>query len=394
MAVATRSKAFNVPLNGYRGLCASLVLLYHVANGGVVPMDALGQRAGYAISSARYGVELFFMISGFVISGSLVRHATIGAFLRDRFVRIYSAWGPLVLLVAGSCWALHFKNFAHVTFAQGLWLTVANFLLLPPLIPVKLVHAVSWSLTYEWMFYIAAAGCVLLLRKPGASQRVGSALWALLVTAVVVMFPRSLFFVTGVVVFRYSAFFERHRAWLRFPWLSLAVFLLAWRYTGADKAELTETMLDWARDGRLLAVPVAFAASVHMFASVTLRATSEFAFLETRTFQFLGKISYSFYLWHLLVVSALKRVVISYVVPHVGAGLGVAILIVGAFALSLPVAWASQEFLETRFARVLRGWLSPMPTAPTAAPVAVAAPIAAATPVAAASPELPSGNRV
>jgi peptidoglycan/LPS O-acetylase OafA/YrhL len=379
-------------LNGYRGLCASLVLLYHVANGGVVAMDALGQAFGYALSSARYGVELFFMISGFVISGSLVRHSTLGAFLRDRFVRIYSAWGPLVLFVAAFSWPLHLKGFAHVTFAQGLWMTLANFLLLPPLIPTKLVHGVSWSLTYEWVFYIAAASCVLLLRKPGVAQRVASALWAVLVTAFVVMFPRSLFFLTGVLVFRHSAFFERHRAWLRSPWLSLAVFLLAWRYTGADKAELTETMIDWARDGRLLAVPVAFAASLHMFASVTLRASSAFAFLETRTFQFLGKISYSFYLWHLLVVAAVKRVVTALVVPHLGAGVGIAILIVVAFALSLPVAWASQEFLETRFARVLRGWLSPMPTAPAAAALAVAAPIAAAAPVAAASPELPTGN--
>jgi peptidoglycan/LPS O-acetylase OafA/YrhL len=124
-----------------------------------------------------------------------------------------------------------------------------------------------------------------------------------------------------------------------------------------------------------------------MFASVTVRATSEFAFLETRAFQFLGKVSYSFYLWHLLVVSAVKRIVMMLLVPHVGAGVGVAVLIVVAFAASLPVAWASNELLETRFARVLRGILTP-------SPVVVPATVIVPAPVTAAPPELPTSNSV
>jgi peptidoglycan/LPS O-acetylase OafA/YrhL len=356
-----RDAGFNVPLNGYRGLCAFLVFLYHVANAGVIALDAFGAAAGYVLSSFRYGVEMFFMISGFVISLSIGRHARLSSFLRDRFVRIYSAWAPLLIVVTVVCSSFDMKMFTGVSGLQSLWLFIANLFLLPPLIPVTLVHAVSWSLTYEWVFYFAAATFVLLTRRPRAETRIMRTLWSVIVAVFVCLFPRSLFFLPGVIVFRYARWFERHRSWLQLPWISLTVFLLAWRYTRADKAELTETMLDWAQDGRLLAAAVALVAAIHLFASVTLRATSQFAFLESAAFQFLGKVSYSFYLWHLLVVSAVKRVIGAFVIPHTGAPVGVLFVLVVAFAISLPLAWATWLVLEVRLAKLMRAVLSPAP---------------------------------
>jgi peptidoglycan/LPS O-acetylase OafA/YrhL len=82
--------------------------------------------------------------------------------------------------------------------------------------------------------------------------------------------------------------------------------------------------------------------------------------------------------------------VTAFVVPYVGSGMGVAILTVVAFAVSLPVAWVSYDMLETRFGRVLRGLISPAPV-PVALPATV---VGSVTPVTAAGspPELPSGN--
>lgn len=64
-------------------------------------------------------------------------------------------------------------------------------------------------------------------------------------------------------------------------------------------------------------VIVALVAAQHMFASVTLRATPSFAFLESRTFQILGNVSYSFYLWQSLVISFVKRIVAMAIGAHV-----------------------------------------------------------------------------
>ena len=69
-APKSQGPEFNVALNGYRGLCALLVFVFHVGSAGVTdwPADSLGGEAtGYLWSSLTYGVEMFFMISGFVI---------------------------------------------------------------------------------------------------------------------------------------------------------------------------------------------------------------------------------------------------------------------------------------------------------------------------------------
>jgi peptidoglycan/LPS O-acetylase OafA/YrhL len=355
-----RQTGFNVPINGYRGLCALFVFVYHVVNARVITLTELGAPAEFVLSSFRYGVEMFFMISGFVIPISLARRSTIGRFLRDRFVRIFSAWLPILIVVSFVCSAFNMKMFTDLAPLDALGMFLVNVFLLPPLLPGTLIVAGSWSLTYEWVFYFAAAVLMLVLRRDRES-RVARIAWAAAVGAFVIAFPRALFFLPGVLVFRYLGWFAQHKAWLRASGLSLIVFLLSWRFTGADKAELTETMLDWAYDGRLLAAVIALAAAVHLFASITLRATSEFAFLESRAFQFLGKISYSFYLWQSLVVSAVKRVVGAWITPHTGVAFGFVAVFVLALAVAVTLSWATWLLLEVRLAKRMRGWLSPAP---------------------------------
>ena len=46
-----------------------------------------------------HGVELFFMISGFLIPASLVRHGSFWKFIRDRVMRIMPVFGVLHLLL-------------------------------------------------------------------------------------------------------------------------------------------------------------------------------------------------------------------------------------------------------------------------------------------------------
>jgi peptidoglycan/LPS O-acetylase OafA/YrhL len=354
----SRQPGFNVPLNGYRGLCALLVFIYHVANAGVIALPAFGAVMAYALSSFRYGVEMFFMISGFVIPISLARRVTLRRFLRERFIRIYSAWLPVLIAVTLVCFAFNMKMFADATPLRAAGLFVASVFLLPPFIPVPLVVAGSWSLTYEWVFYAAAAAWWIVSRRPKPQARSLMIAWGLAAALFVMLFPRALFFIPGVIVFACRGWLERHKRWLQLPWISFAVFLIGWRFTGADKAELTETMFDWAYDGRWLAALIALAAAIHLFASITLRATAGFAFLESRAFQFLGKVSYSFYLWQSLVVSAVKRVVAA-VIPWTGPVFGLASVFVIALAIAVPLAWATWLLMEVRLAKVMRTFLAP-----------------------------------
>lgn len=354
---------FNVALNGYRGLCALLVFVFHVGSAGVTdwPANSLGGEAtGYLWSSLTYGVEMFFMISGFVILGSLLRHRSVGGFLKDRFIRIYSAWVPALVAVTLVCVVYRLEAFALTTPLESLMLFIGNLLLLPPIFPLRMAHQVSWSLSYEWVFYLtAAAGVIIWRRNPRSSLLSG--LWAALAALFICLFPRALFFLTGVLVYRYRDWFVSHARWLRFPLLSLLLFLVAWRATGAMKAHLTTTMFDFIADGRWVAVVVAFVASVHMFASICLDASRQTAFLHSASFQFLGKISYSFYLWHTLAMAAVKRVIIPDVVPEYGAVVGVIAFAIVSLAISLPLSWLSWSLFEVRLAKLARRKLASRP---------------------------------
>lgn len=356
---AAPSRDFNTALNGHRGLCALLVLGYHFGSAGVIAPLGGSPPAEFAAllwSTLRFGVEMFFMISGFVILGSLQRHATVGGFLRDRFIRIYSAWVPALVAVTVVCAVLQMKALANVTFAEGGGLFVANLLLLPPLVPLPMLHFGSWSLSYEWVFYLLAAlGALVSRRRPSILFAVP---WALSIAAFVLLFPRATFFMTGVAVYLNRDWLARHRRWLHQPLLSLLAFLLAWGMTGADKAHLSETWFDWIADGRWIAGGIAILASLHFFASLCVHDSRQLAFLESRTFQFLGNISYSFYLWHALVISAVKRLIEREVMPYLPPAASLAVFILATLVIALPLSWLSWNLFERRLGQALRGWLT------------------------------------
>ncbi|MFL6578953.1 MAG: acyltransferase family protein [Povalibacter sp.] len=356
MQNSTKRRDFNIALNGYRGLCAMLVFTFHLGSAGIIawPSGSLAEDAvGYVWKSLTYGVEMFFMISGFVILGSLLRHASTGSFLKDRFVRIFSAWVPALCAVTLVGFVLQTPPFTNLSVSGASALFVGNLFLLPPIVRFPMIHQVSWSLSYEWMFYFASAIALLLYRRNRPHQALFVA-WLAIASIFIVLFPRALFFVTGVIVFTYRDWFAARSRWLKFPALSFLVFLVAWRATGAMMAHLNDTVIDFLIDGRWIAMLIAFIASIHLFASVTLNASRQTYFLCGSLFQFLGRISYSFYLWHAPIMSLIKRFGVPQVTEHFGAGAGLVAFAVGTLMLAIPVSWLSWWLFEVRVAALMR----------------------------------------
>jgi peptidoglycan/LPS O-acetylase OafA/YrhL len=347
---------FNISLNGYRGLCAMCVFVFHLGSAGVVPWPGgtpAADATRYLWASLSYGVDMFFMISGFVILGSLLRHERVSGFLQDRAIRIFTAWVPALIAVTVVCIAFRMKVFADATAIEALWIFLANLFLLPPLAPLPMIHFGSWSLTYEWVFYLtAAAGALTYRRWPHSAW--SKVAWAVPAAIFVCLFPRALYFATGVIVFHYRDWFVRYARFLKYPIISLLVFLVAWRATGVGKAHLNDTLIDYATDGRWVFAAIAFIASIHMVASVCLNTSRQFAFLNGRVAQFLGSISYSFYLWHGLVMSVTKRLVNAFVTPEFGITAGFIVFIASSLALAIPISWASWQLFEVRLARRVR----------------------------------------
>src|SRR3546814_14044569 len=90
---------FNRNVHGLRGVSIILVFAHHVYAGaltqGFFPLGA-EHLLSRGLDAAQYGVELFFIISGFLIPASLLRHRAAPTFMRHRGTRISSAF-PVVL---------------------------------------------------------------------------------------------------------------------------------------------------------------------------------------------------------------------------------------------------------------------------------------------------------
>jgi peptidoglycan/LPS O-acetylase OafA/YrhL len=153
-------------VDGLRGVAIWLILLGHF----FVAYYAKDLRAASPVvfnlcSRFMWGVDLFFVISGFLIGGILLDHrhstAMVKTFYLRRVLRIWPLYFFLVLLLAGPTYAMGFP-------AQARYLPFWSYLLFVQNIPMSLgfwalfAYAPLWSIAVEEQFYLAAP---LLVRK-------------------------------------------------------------------------------------------------------------------------------------------------------------------------------------------------------------------------------------
>jgi peptidoglycan/LPS O-acetylase OafA/YrhL len=343
-----------------RGFAALCVFVFHIFSAKVLALPAALSGVEAVSAALQYGVELFFMISGYVILGSLLRHDSLRAFFADRLLRIYPAFFLPLLLVFITGPFMHWGFFAGIGLGDYLADFLGNLLFLPTIFPVPLAHWAAWSLSYEWAFYLAAAALIFL----GRQRRLSWPLCIALGVAALCLFnfyPRALFFLPGIAVFLSADWLKDNRQLLRFPMLALVAFFTAWWMTGVTLSQPSSQLLPWVMDGRILMVLIALAAGGYLFATIVHGEGLFSRLLRTRLFIFLGTISYSFYLWHPIVIVALKRLVLERL-PEAWQGWGSGILFVTLSTFgSLALGWLSWRVFEVQVARFLKRRLAALP---------------------------------
>jgi peptidoglycan/LPS O-acetylase OafA/YrhL len=143
-------------LDAMRGLAALMVCFYHFGRG--LPDGSIKDACTYG----NLGVDIFFVISGFVIPLWLDRTGggwgQIPLFLWKRFIRLYPAY-----LFASLCglvlwWGSgHFPGFRGEPVGISGTAVFANLFFLCDIVGQPWVVPVSWSLAIEWQFYLAVA---------------------------------------------------------------------------------------------------------------------------------------------------------------------------------------------------------------------------------------------
>lgn len=148
-------------LDALRGIAALAVVLYHFSTrfGELYPA---GLQTGLALPQGHFGVNLFFIISGFVIFMTLERTRTAGDFLVSRFSRLYPAYWVSLAITFAVTHALGLPGklvpgstaLANLPMFHGLFQVLFR-----GQFQVTHVDGVYWTLEVELLFY----GWMLLL---------------------------------------------------------------------------------------------------------------------------------------------------------------------------------------------------------------------------------------
>lgn len=353
MSTAKRTN-FRLDIQGLRAIAVGLVVIYHL-----LPQSITG---GFI------GVDVFFVISGYLITSHLIKHpprkpADFGNFWLRRIKRLIPA-SMLVLfttviavriLTPESFWRDNTLQAIASAFYSQNWFLLATSVdyLAEDNAPTAVQH--YWSLAVEEQFYLLWPLCIAALwwfavRKKLIPKRfvlVGVSLIVALSCAYSIYltsvepgvayfstFTRAWELAMGALVALVPAprdRFSSSPAGAAVAWIGLAGIM------GAGIAYDSATPFP----GYHAALPVMGTALL-----IWIAATSRFsptAMLGSRPFQFLGDHSYSIYLWHWPIIVLL---------PFVSGPLGAMDLVAAALA-TLLLSMLTKKYVEDAFRRTL-----------------------------------------
>ncbi|HEY4111784.1 acyltransferase [Puia sp.] len=136
-------------LDYLRGLAAVSVILFHYTYGYDNGLRHF-EPGRFYFRYGNLGVQLFFMISGFVIFMTLERTKTSMDFLVSRFSRLYPTYWAAILLTIAFCSLVPAPfDYGHYTLTEVL----VNFTMLQHWLKIKDINAAFWTLAVELTFY-------------------------------------------------------------------------------------------------------------------------------------------------------------------------------------------------------------------------------------------------
>lgn len=156
--VPAAPKRYLVGLDALRAVAALSVCLFHYT-GGMMP-KLMVPAAQATFSRGYLGVDIFFVISGFIIPYSLVgkNHRVAGFFtyLKKRVMRINPPAYVSLFLVLGQ-WFLIDRLIQHTNHYTGMltWgQLLHNMLFTVPFTQYKWINGIFWTLAIEFQFYL------------------------------------------------------------------------------------------------------------------------------------------------------------------------------------------------------------------------------------------------
>lgn len=329
-------------LDALRGVAAAAVMLYHYSawhrNASAVGLVPHGAAVWFPYG--RFGVELFFIISGFVIFMTLERTPSLYDFATARFARLYPAFLASMLATIAVTSSLHYAR-EQVNIVQIL----ANFSMFAQRFGEHDIDASYWTLWYELGFYLLAAMCCLVMRW--REPELPCTAW--LATEFLLRECAGATSMQPIMQLTHTSFAH----------LFIIGIMLYRLHTGRG-TPLTVPLLLSSIAMALFGPPlgsnwvtmIGYAGAVAGLASLVWLATTRYGgFLRSPPLLFLGRISYPLYLAHQNAGDAvLAKLETAGINPNVAILITMALAVLAAWMISTFVEWPAQHWLRARFA--------------------------------------------
>ncbi|MEU7615774.1 acyltransferase [Micromonospora rifamycinica] len=338
-------------LDGLRLVCALAVAGYHFGDSwrldGVHPPAYFLPDAAPVLIYGFLGVEVFFLISGFVILMSSWGR-TVREFAASRAARLYPAFWACVLITAVVSTVLPISGGVPFPPLPGGPDVLINLTMLAEPLNRPLVDTVYWTLWCEFRFYLIII-CMLAAGLTDKRVRLLGAGWlaaAVLMPAFpgaplhqVVMPTFAPYFIAGMTMF----LLRRDRS-DRWSWALLAACWLVSLHHVHTRASDLHPGFEVPVWPAPVLLTIAYGVLLAIALGVTDRIT--WGWLSTA-----GALTYPFYLLHQRAGYSLIRTF------HTATGLPAPILIGGAILVLLTAAWLIHRFVERPLAPRVRSFV-------------------------------------
>ncbi len=363
-------------LEGLRGFMAWWVVLGHfLVESGF--RGAWLPSLGRIVTNAGYAVDVFVILSGFVITHLLcTQPVSYREFIARRFFRLYPLFVAALLVGLWTFDAVHGDYFRFAALVQSdaqspeMWAGYERNLVAHTLVSLTMLHGAiptawlpnaqaalvspAWSVSLEWQFYLVIPGLLW------AFKRYPILTGAAVVFAMAVQRYFSIgdwgsflpqhaeFFLLGILSYHLFQFLKRAQQKSRqpIPWVLLTVFLvLAMAEPLRDLVfrPYAVTVGGWLSLAIWL---VAFALVLETHAPAPSALSRRLAsVLLNPVAQWLGKVSYSTYLTHYFVIYLIMACLLRSGIT-VNKYTSLAAMVVAGTPLLIALSWLSHSYIE------------------------------------------------
>lgn len=280
------------------------------------------------------GVDLFFVLSGFLLYQGFIKRPQqpLLQYVMKRGRRLMPAyWVALVIYI--TLFYITKDERAIELSAQDALTLLKNVFLLAPILGEPPLVTVSWTLTFEWAWYLFLPLC-FALRFHRLNQRFRQLILLSVFTTTGIYFGAyggpeqiGLFFVGAFLGEIRAPALQKHTKALICSVSAFAIIFAAAIYESYLSISILLSGIGW---------------SGVLYVALTTHGqhyTDKLGVVKGSVF--LGKISYSFYLLHGLCIHATHKLLQSY--------LNITLSAIVSFTLSVIVAYLSYRFIEQRF---------------------------------------------